>query len=102
MSLEQFSTILLGWLFGLLTPGIAERIRRPYRRLDFQRAVLHIRYHLDLYNQLAAYTQSQFDKTFNNPSPQDRAALVTNQEEGYRDVCQRAEAIMRAIGELES
>lgn len=68
--------------------------------LEFQRAVLHIRYHLDLYNQLVLYTQSQFEKTFNNPSLDNRAALITNQEEGYRDACQRAEIIMRAIADL--
>jgi hypothetical protein len=68
--------------------------------LEFQRSVLHIRYHLDLYNQLVPYTQSQFEKTFNNPSPDDRAALVTNQEEGYREACQRAEIIMRAIAHI--
>jgi hypothetical protein len=205
--LETICTILLGWLLGLLTPGIAERIRRPYRRrdlvrsvldemlglqhtmavmahsirarraevsdafldailpivegykgpdrsqgfiegiresrklpeaqraaahktmrkpsvgvnlpqyaiplfvtqiadlticdLDFQRSLLHIRYHLDLYNQIRPYTQSLMEKTFNNPTAEDRAALITNQEEAYRDAGIRAEIIMRAIGDLQ-
>jgi len=38
--LETVLTILLGWLLGLLTPGIAERIRRPYRRRESIRAVV--------------------------------------------------------------
>jgi hypothetical protein len=69
--------------------------------LDFQRSVLKIRYHLDLYNQLVPYTQSLFEKTFNNPSPDDREALITNQEQGYRDAGIRAEIIMQEIGDLQ-
>jgi hypothetical protein len=204
--LDTILMILVGWLLGLLTPGIAERIRRPYRRrdlmqavvdemlglqytmaivayriraryadvpdafldkilpivegysgparhedlveglrktrslsqeqraamhqamrkpnvgvglrqyaiplfatqiadlaicsIDFQRSVLHIRYHLDLYNQNVPYAQSLFEKTFNNPSPADRDALITNQEQAYRDAGVRAEIVMNAIGEL--
>jgi len=200
-------TILLGWLLGLLTPGFAERIRRPYRRRDlieavidemlglqftmamvaymvrarradvstdfldeilriaegyhgpdrnedlieaikkirglseeeraalhqakhkpevgmalrqysvplfatqvadlticsrdFQRSVLHIRYHLELFNQIVPDLKSLFEKTYNNPNPQDRAALIANQEVGYRDAGKRAEIIMRAIGDLQ-
>ena len=200
-------TITFGWLLGLLTPGIAERIRRPYRRrdlmqavvdemltlqytmallaheirarsaevsdafldellpivdgyigpegvdgmaglirqehslseeqraaahqlihnpnvnisirqysiplfatqigdlaickLDFQRSVLHIRYHLDLFNQLAAYAQSLFEKTFDKPSPQDLKALITNHKHAIIDVGKQAEIIIRAIGDLQ-
>jgi hypothetical protein len=206
---KQFDTvliILLGWLLGLLTPGIAERIRRPYRRrdlmravvdellglqhtmaavayrirarraevtdgfldevlpilesyngpdrnqkfiegiknirkgseeqratvdkalrkpnigmalrqysvplfatqvadlvicgLDFQRAVLHIRYHLDLYNQLVSDAQRYFDKTFTKLDETDRQAILTNQEDVYRDAGGRAEIIMRAVADL--
>ena|ERR1035437_3078835 len=32
--------LLLGWLMGLTSPGIAERIRRGYRRRDLMRGVL--------------------------------------------------------------
>lgn len=208
--LKEFSTvltILLGWLLGLLTPGIADRIRRPYRRrdlmqavidemlrlqhtmavfsyqirarraevsdafldkilpivegyhgpdriedfidalrksrslpegqrvtghqamrkpnvgialrqyaiplfaaqiadlaicsLDFQRSVLNIRFHLDLLNQLAPYTQSLFDKTFNNLSSENREAVIANQEQGYRDAGMRSEIVMEAIGNLQ-
>lgn len=204
--LETVLTILLGWLLGLLTPGIAERIRRPYRRreliwavvdemlslqhtmaivayqmramraevsdsfldgvlpiieayagpdrnesfikglresrrlpqgqraaaqqalrqpnvgkklqqyaiplfstqiadlavcsLDFQRSVLRVRYHLDLYNQAVPYTQSLFEKTFNNPSPDNRAALIANLERAYNDAGIRAEIIVQEIVEL--
>lgn len=66
----------------------------------FQRSVLRIRYHLDLYNQLVSYTQSLFEKTYNKPSPEDRAALIANQERGYRDAGVRAEIIVHAIGDL--
>ena len=208
--LEQLTailTILLGWLLGLLTPGIAERIRRPYRRRDltqavidemlglqytmaicsyqikernaaitdvfldeifpivegykgpdrreeavqamkkirslseaqrasaaralqnpnmglslrqysipllatqigdlaicsrqFQRCVLYIRQRLDIFNQLALRAEAQFDKTFSNPSPGDRAALIANQEEGYRSAGKQAELIVRAINNLQ-
>jgi hypothetical protein len=196
-------TIILGWLLGLLTPMIAERIRRPYRRRDvmrsvihemldlqyvmafvayrvrirkgtvsdafldeilpilegydgpsadkevldnmkrarevpeaqrfkaanrpnsavglrqyslpllttqvvelmicgveFQRAVLHIRQHLDFFNQLGIYALSQFDKTFSGVTTENREVLIRNQEEAYCDAGKRAEVIMRAIGEL--
>jgi hypothetical protein len=68
--------------------------------LEFQRSVLKIRYHLDLYNQLVPYTLSLFEKTFNNPTPVDRAALIANQEQGYRDAGTRAEVIMQEVGHL--
>jgi hypothetical protein len=67
---------------------------------DFQRSVLRIRYHLDLYNQLVPYTQSLFEKTYNKPSPEDRAALIANQERGYRDAGVRAEIIVQLINDL--
>src|SRR2546430_5111049 len=38
----DFSTLLwlvFGWLFGLLTPGIAERIKRKHRQAEVVRAV---------------------------------------------------------------
>ena len=209
--MKEFSTvltILLGWLLGLLTPGIAERIRRPYRRRDlmqavvdemlglqhtmavvawevrlrsanvpnafldkvlpiiegyhgpdrngdiidqlknwrslpedqraafertmrqpnvgmslvqyaiplfaaqiadlaicsvaFRKSVLHIRYHLDLFNQLVPYTQAILEATFNKPSAEDLKALLTNREQAYRDAGRRAEIIMQAIGELQN
>lgn len=67
---------------------------------DFQRSVLNIRYHLDLYNQLVPYTHSLFEKTYNKPSPEDRASLIANQERGYRDAGVRAEIIVQAISDL--
>ena len=69
-------------------------------RRDFQRSVLRIRYHLDLYNQLVPYTQSLSDKTFDKPSPKDREAIIANQERAYRDAGVRAEIIVQAISEL--
>ena len=38
--LEPVLTILVGWLLGVLTPGIVERIRRPYRSRDLRLAVV--------------------------------------------------------------
>ena len=32
--------VIVGWLFGLLTPGIAERIKRPYRRKELTAAIV--------------------------------------------------------------
>lgn len=205
--MEPVLTILLGWLLGLLTPNLAERIRRPYRRrdlvravvdemlslqrtmalvahriraryanvtdafldellpiveayqgpdrnenlnaelrqsrhrseqeraeidqamrqpnagivlrqyslplfvtqladlticgLDFQRQVLHIRQQLDLYNQLVGYMQWLNDRTFTNPTPSDKEAIITNWEMACRDAGIRAEYVMKAIGELQ-
>lgn len=62
--------------------------------------MLNIRYHLDLFNQLVPYTRLLFDKTFNKPSPEDRNALIANQEHAYSDAGRRAEIIMDAIGDL--
>jgi hypothetical protein len=63
--------------------------------------VLHIRYHLTLFNRLVAYAESLFEKTFNNPTPGDRARLIANMEQTYRDLGRRAEFIMQAIGDLQ-
>src|SRR4051794_7792288 len=38
--IETVANVILGWLLALLTPGISERIRRPYRRRDLVRAVV--------------------------------------------------------------
>lgn len=37
--MESVLFALLGWLFGLLSPGIAERIRRSYRSSEVQKAI---------------------------------------------------------------
>jgi tRNA A-37 threonylcarbamoyl transferase component Bud32 len=63
--------------------------------------VLKIRRHLDLYNQLVPHTQSLFEKTFNNPTPDNREALVTNLEKGYRSAGRRAEIIVQEIADLQ-
>ena len=72
----------------------------PICSLDFQRAILRIRYQLDLFNQLVPYAQSLFEKTYNNPREQDRQALIANQEQAYQDAGKRAEIIVRGIGKL--
>jgi hypothetical protein len=51
--LDTILTILLGWLLGLLTPSIAERIRRPYRRRDLERSVVEEM--LDLQHTMAVF-----------------------------------------------
>jgi len=38
-AVDKLLWLLLGWLFGLLSPGIAERIRRKHRRVDVARSV---------------------------------------------------------------
>ena len=68
--------------------------------LDFQRSVLRIRYHLELYNQNAKLTHALFSMTFNKPSREDNDALIKNRETAYEEAAGRAEIIMRAIGEL--
>jgi hypothetical protein len=37
---EQIVYVVLGWLFGLLSPNIVERLRRPYERKELENAVL--------------------------------------------------------------
>jgi hypothetical protein len=90
ISLRQYSVPLLA----------AQMAELAICSLDFQRAVLHIRNHLDLFNQFVLYTQSLFEKTFDKPTPGDWKALATNQEEAYHDAGTRAEIIIRAIGDL--
>src|SRR5258708_38155200 len=66
----------------------------------FQRAVLNIRYHLDLLNQSVPHLNSLFDRTYSDLDATNRAIVITNLEAGYRDVGERAEIIVRAISEL--
>jgi hypothetical protein len=65
--------------------------------LAFQRAVLHVRFHLDLCNQFVPYSQALHDRTFSDLSPEDREAVIANLEQGYREYGQRAELIVKAI-----
>ena len=69
--------------------------------LDFQRSVLHIRSHLDLYNQIGPYTQLLLGKSFDKPTPQDLEAILTNREVAFQDAGNRAEIIVRAIWDLQ-
>jgi hypothetical protein len=48
--------------------------------IGFQRAVLNVRYHLDLFNCSAAYLQSQFDKTFMDLTEENHTAILKNLE----------------------
>jgi hypothetical protein len=68
--------------------------------VDFQRKVLRIRHHLDLYNQIVPQAQSQFDKTFNRPDPDDLRILKANQESAYASAGTQAEIVMSSIGDL--
>lgn len=68
--------------------------------LEFQRAVLRIRYNLDLFNQLVPYVQSLYEMTFKGLSESDRQAVITNQEQTYRQAGARAEIIIDAIFDL--
>jgi hypothetical protein len=68
--------------------------------IDFQRRVLHIRQHLELFNQIAPYAESVLGRTFGNPTPGDRQALIENQEVAYRSAGTRAEIVMESIEEL--
>ena len=36
---EKILTLLLGWLLGLLSPALHERIRRGYRRSELSKAL---------------------------------------------------------------
>ena len=65
--------------------------------LAFQRAVLHVRFHLDLCNQFVPYSQALNDRTFSDLSPENREAVITNLEQGYKEYGDRAERIVEAI-----
>jgi hypothetical protein len=67
----------------------------PICSLAFQRAVLHVRFHLDLCNQFVPYSQALHDKTYSDLSPENREAVVANLEQGYREYGDRAEAHRR-------
>ena len=61
---------------------------------------LRIRHHLDLYNQHALTAQSQFDKTFDGPTPYNLEVLKVNQERQLESARTQAEIIIGAIGDL--
>jgi hypothetical protein len=63
----------------------------------FQRAILHVRFHLDLLNQSSTYLQALFDKSYANPNPTDLTAIRANTETTHRAVANRAETIIEAI-----
>jgi hypothetical protein len=65
--------------------------------LVFQRAVLHVRFHLDLCNQFVPHSQALHEKTFSDLSPENREAVTANLEQGYREYGDRAELIVEAI-----
>ena len=68
--------------------------------IDFQRSVLSVKYHLDLYNQSSLRAQALLDMTFNKPSQEDRGAIIKNLESIYAGIGERAELVMHLIGDL--
>jgi len=68
--------------------------------ISFQRAVLHVRYHLDLYNQSIPYLQALSDKTYGTLDPKNHSIVVGNLEAGYQDLGERAEIIIEAISKV--
>ena len=68
--------------------------------LHFQRAVLHIRYNLDLFNQSVPLLQSLLERTFTELSSESRAEIEENLENGYRETGDRAELLVNAIARL--
>ncbi len=70
--------------------------------LEFQRTVLRIRYHLELFNQSIPYVQSLAEKTFSDLSENNRRSVISNVESGYREIGERAEIIAKAIAVLQA
>jgi hypothetical protein len=66
----------------------------------FQRAILHVRYRLDLFNQPIPYLRSLFDKTFTELSNLNVAAVKANTEMTPKSLARRAEMIVTAIDEV--
>ncbi len=65
--------------------------------IAFQRAVLHVQFHLDLCNQFVPHSQALHDKTFSDLTPENRDAVIANLEQGFREYGDRAERIVEAI-----
>jgi len=64
---------------------------------EFQSAVLHIRYQLDLFNQTVSDLRSSGEKTFTDLTPESRKAVMSNIEICFQDLKTRAESIVNAI-----
>ena len=65
--------------------------------LSFQRDVLHVRHHLDIYNQKARELRAMHDKTFSELSDVNRAIIEENLEEGYQFLGERADIVVDAV-----
>jgi len=70
--------------------------------ISFQRVVLNVRYHLDLYNQSVPYLQSLSDKTFGALDAENHALVLGNLEQGYRELGERAEITLEAINRVKA
>jgi hypothetical protein len=68
--------------------------------LPFQRAVLNVRYHLDLFNQIAARVQTWNDKTVTGLDEPNHAVAVNNADQEFRAMGARAEIVINAINNL--
>ena len=68
--------------------------------LDFQRRVLRVLYHLDLFNQLAPDASSLFEKTFTSTTTTNRDILIANLDQAYIEAGRRAEIIISIINDL--
>jgi hypothetical protein len=67
--------------------------------LWFQRGVLNVRFHLDLFNQLAGQMETWNEKLFGE-NLADRGVLKNNIHHRFRDLGERAEIIINAINTL--
>jgi hypothetical protein len=72
----------------------------PLFPLNFQAAILRIKGQLEKYNQHVAYLQSQYDKTFAVSDEENRKALRSNLQDGYRQLTEQAKQICRLIAML--
>ena len=65
--------------------------------LSFQREVLHVRHHLDIYNQKVRELRAMHDKTFSELNDVNRAIIEENLEEGYQFLGERADIVVDAV-----
>jgi hypothetical protein len=70
----DFWWLILGWLLGLLSPGIAERINRKYRKSDFMATVFTELGELQLKMALVAYRLHRRGGSLN----EERLTLIGN------------------------
>ena len=70
--------------------------------IAFQSTVLRVKSQVDIYNQHVGFLQEQFNLTFSVSDPQNHRTLLSNQQNGFRELARMAETISGLIGIIQS